>query len=367
MTFVRKPWPALIIALSLAGCSRPPQVAREAGATEAQQDYRQGEEYLRQGDWQKAALAFDRAVKADPGFAEGYAGLAYILALRRQDEKAVEYADLAVQKNRRSVIAQIYKGRIYAMVQPSGWFAAAIGALDAALELAPDNREALFYKAEALFRHDEPAPAAELFERLAAEDGAFRQEAADRLAHIHARQLAQPQTPAGKRIVGLAVLTRADLAELLMQEIDLQRMIARRNPKRAEQASGADKRIVDINGLPAAADIRAVVGLGVMDVFPDGKFRPHEKVQRVHLAMTLQQAMIRITGDRSLDTVFIGSPSVFPDVKPSHYAFNAVCLVTQKGMMQANALDGRFDLNAPANGIDALIAVHRLQKVLSGN
>lgn len=367
MRFVRKQWPALILVLALAGCSRPPQAGREAGATAAQQDFRQGEAYLHQGDWQKAALAFDRAVRADPGFAEGYAGLAYILALRNQGEKAVEYADLAVKKNRRSVVAQIYKGRVYSMVQPSGWFAAAIGALDAALELAPDHPDALFYKAEALFQHDELTLAAELFEQLAAGDSDLRQGAAERLAHIRARQQAQPQTPAGERIVKLAVLTRADLAELLIHELDLQRLIARRNPQSAGQASGADKRIVDINGLPAAADIRAVVRLGVMDVFPDGKFHPQDKVQRVHLAMTLQQAMIRITGDRTLDTAFIGSPSIFPDVKPSHYAYNAVCLVTQKGMMQANALDGKFDLNAPANGIDALIAVRRLQKLLSGN
>jgi hypothetical protein len=357
--------------LVLASCARQPRSGQETGGISPAAEYQIGATYLQQGDWERAAVSFNRAVKADPNFAEGYAGLAYILAIRTQYDKAIEYANLAVKKNNRSVPAQITKGRVYTMIQPSQWFDAAMRALNAALELAPGNQEAMFYKAEALFQHDNLAEAAELLTGLVRLGGEYHQQAAERLEYINARQKAAPQTSAGEQISNLSVITRADLASLLMQELALQRMINRRNPdmtsssKQAAHSPSAGIDITDIHGLAAEQDIRAVVRLGAMNVFADRTFRPNEKVLRVNLAMTLQQVIILATGNRTLDTAYIGTPSSFSDVKPSHYAYNAICLVTEKGIMQANALTGQFNPSASVNGLDALVAIRRIQQMLT--
>lgn len=357
--------------LALAGCAHLPRDTQEMTGIAPAEEYQTGVTYLRQGDWERAAVSFNRVVKADPDFAEGYAGLAYILAIRSQYEKAIEYANLAVKKNGRSVTAQITKGRVYIMVQPDKWFDTAMRALNTALVLAPGNQEALFYKAEALFQHDDLPEAAKTLTDLVRLEGEYHQQAAERLEYIQARQKAAPQTSVGEQISNLSLITRSDLAALLMQELSLQRLINRRNPdmatasKQPAHAPEAGLDIADILNLAAEQDIRAVVRLGAMDVYPDRTFRPYEKILRVHLAMTLQQVIILVTGNRSLDTAYIGTPSTFSDVKPSHYAYNAVCLVAEKGIMQANALTGQFNLSAPVNGLDALVAIRKVQQMLT--
>ena len=181
---------------------------------------------------------------------------------------------------------------------------------------------------------------------------------------------------AGAEILSIEAITRADLAVLLTQEIRVVELANRRNPnlfgppsplqktkdnKRNEQAA----LINDITEHPAEQMIREIVRIGGMDIFPDKSFRPHELVHRMDFALAIQQVLILVTGNRAIDTAFVGSPSPFPDVKRSHYAFNAVSLTTERGILAADAQTGEFGLNQTVSGVDALTALRRLQAILN--
>ena len=80
--------------------------------------------------------------------------------------------------------------------------------------------------------------------------------------------------------------------------------------------------------------------------------------------MFLQNVLIAVTGDNSLATKYIGSVSRFPDVNPSHYAYNAICLVVDRGIMKADTIDGAFGMTEPVSGADALLIIRELQNAL---
>ncbi len=110
-----------------------------------------------------------------------------------------------------------------------------------------------------------------------------------------------------------------------------------------------------------------VVLVGGMDVYPDNTFRPDELIQRVHLAMTLQNIVILVTGNNSLYTAFINTPSNYTDVKRTHYAYNAIRLVTEYEIMPVPATSDRFDLDGTVSGFDALLALRNLQGYLKAS
>ena len=92
----------------------------------------------------------------------------------------------------------------------------------------------------------------------------------------------------------------------------------------------------DIAGHPLRADIEGIIRIGMrgLEVYPDGTFRPEEQVDRASYAMMIEDILIRITGDRALATRFIGSRSPFPDLRADLPYFNAVMVVTSRGIME---------------------------------
>jgi len=353
-------------------CAHAPQIS-EPIAISAEDEFRRGKASLDQGDWERAAVCFNRALKANPNYSEAYAELAYILALRNHPEKAIDYVNCAVRKNERSAASQIMKGRIFIMIQPALWFENAQHALNRAIELDPSNQEALYYQAEAYLQHQNLPESAAALKQLVERQGAYAEAASARLDYVEAKIKASPRSEVGDKLVDLKVITRADLAALLVAELGLHHLINRRNPNaynqttRQKLSNAPVLHIRDIAGHWAEDYIQEIVELQVMDIFPDHSFHPQETVSRVQMAMTLQQAVISISGDLSLDTAYIGKSTSFVDLKPTHYAFNAVCLMDEKGIMQGNPLTGEFDLNSPINGIDALISIRALERIFNSN
>jgi len=137
---------------------------------------------------------------------------------------------------------------------------------------------------------------------------------------------------------------------------------AEREIKESEKRAAS---INDLDGCLVESHVRDVVRIGGMNIFPDKSFRPNDKIRRMDFAITIQQVIILVTGNRSVDTAFIGSPSPFPDVKQSHYAYNAVSLVAERGIMTPNLQTGEFGMNELLSGIDALLALRKLEAILN--
>jgi len=78
----------------------------------------------------------------------------------------------------------------------------------------------------------------------------------------------------------------------------------------------------------------------------------------------MQGIMILVTGDESLATKYVGEQSRFPDVSGTHFAYNAMALMVDRGIMNADKMSGAFKLNDPMSGADALLAIRDFQNAL---
>lgn len=358
-------------------CTRVLQPPSTIKKMQAEDYVEMGMVAFEKGDWKNAALSFNKAIKRNPEYAPSYAGMALVLASRDQPEKALEYSDKAIDVNERSPLVHVIKGRVLTIIKDEDWFDRAIEQYDKALNLKADNEYALYYKSSALLEKGDYEEASELLRHIAEKQGLFQQKARAGLEHVNRLIKAAPQSQVGYDLVEAEQITRGDLAALLSQEIHIIRLLNKRNPHRfassqsRSQLSPQDQkrqdaaaRITDIAGHWAESWIRDVVRVGVMDVYPDYSFRPHEPIRRVNFAMTIQHIIILITGNTSLDTAYIGSPSIYPDVAPSHYAYNAVHLVSERRILTGDPLTGEFNLNGTISGLDALLALRALQNTL---
>ncbi len=355
----------VVLVFLVIGCAQVDRVSKPPEPVDVEQVVRAGLDSLDAGNWQAAARAFNRAIQADPDYSPAYSGMALVLAERERPDKALEYANRAVAKEPKSVQAHVVKGRILLMADD---YSNAITALDEALKINPRNEEALFYKAQAASKAHNYELAENVLQTLVEQEGEYKDRARELFEQMHKAQLAAPQTGVGEKMLQTEAISRGDLAALLVNEIGLLSLVNRRNPNfyaTSNSDDGSEVSIVDINGHWAEPWIRDVVRVGAMDVYPDNSFRPNAPVQRMNFAMTLQNVFILVTGDRTLDTAFVGSGPRYPDVKPTHYAFNAISLVTEYGIMGTHSLTGEFDLNSTVSGADALIALRKLERALN--
>jgi hypothetical protein len=190
-------------------------------------------------------------------------------------------------------------------------------------------------------------------------------------------QRAMPGTRAGKKISLLQRITRADAAALFMEELKIENLYKKRSiktfdtafkdPEAARSASSAPSLPKDIADHPLKVDIEGILGVGVrgLETYSDGLFRPGEFVDRATYAMMLEDILIKVTGDNSLATKFIGQVSPFPDLRSDLPYFNAVMVVTSRGIMGVKDFtSGEFAPMGDVPGVDALLIIRKFQEEL---
>ena len=104
---------------------------------------------------------------------------------------------------------------------------------------------------------------------------------------------------------------------------------------------------------------------GILEGTPGQPFYPDESVNRAEYALAIQRILSVVTGDAGLETRYFGeSPSRFQDVTSSHPAYNAMALCSERGIMQADMITGRFQPSLPVSGADALLSIRTFQNAL---
>jgi hypothetical protein len=188
-----------------------------------------------------------------------------------------------------------------------------------------------------------------------------------------------PGTATGKQIALVERLTRADAAALFMEELKIDVLYKKRTPKtfdtsfkNPEKTAAKTAKITanDIADHPLKVDIEGILEIGVrgLENYPDGNFHPGELVTRAAFAMMLEDILIKVTGDNSLATKFIGSISSFPDLKADLPYFNAIMVVTSRGIMEAKDMtSGEFAPLSPVAGVDALLIIRKIKEELKFN
>lgn len=183
-----------------------------------------------------------------------------------------------------------------------------------------------------------------------------------------------PQSVVGKKIALVHKISRADMAGLLIEELNVRKFYSRtQEPEVSTFASPGAKPaagpavMTDIAKHPLRADINMVVEYGVkgLQPFPDGTFKPQSYLSKAEVAMIYEDIIVRATGKQELATKFIGQDSPFPDVRSDHAYFNAVMLTSSRGILSSDLRTGVFKPLDPVSGIDALQSIKKLQEQLS--
>ncbi|MCH7859935.1 MAG: S-layer homology domain-containing protein [Candidatus Marinimicrobia bacterium] len=353
----------------LTGCA-PPAVS-PIDTDSPEHYFRHGIQNLDAGDIEAAAEAFRLSVELDGGFARGWAGVglaqAYLGA--SDDGEAAVNRAVALAPNDPRVWAMRGRFWVASRGSRSDWLNRAVEDLHQALSLDPDHERADFYLGEAYFYGLAFERSAEQFARVAGRGGDLARSAGQRWAVCRQIIEADPGSEAGRRIAIKPAITRAELAVLLVVELGLSQFIehaaADTHPAFIPPSKLTSQ---DVMGHWAEPWISELLRQGVLVLDPSDNFAPDAVVTRVEWAQANQRILILVTQDMSLEVqYFRESPSRFTDVPSSHFAYNAMALSADRGLIMADAGTGHFRPFDHVSGVEALLIIRRLQSDLQGD
>jgi tetratricopeptide (TPR) repeat protein len=372
---------AMVVAiglLGLTGCAED-RVKPEAALDTPEHHYSTGNRLMAKGDYDGAMKAFQRAVALDPDFAPGHAGVGLVYGTKGMYTEAYEAIGKARSLQKPPmVVAQVMKIRVLSMERQEGWLAEAESAYREGQKRTSNNAELHFYMGKAYRMAYEFDSAGEQFKTVLDLNKDYVGEADKEWKLVQKIQRAAPGTQIGKQIALVDQISRADVAALFIEELNLDRLFEKKGKTfdpsfKAPGGPGfqADKIVAmepatDIANHPLKADIDTVIKLGVrgLEPSPDHKFEPSKPITKAEYAIMLEDIMIRVTGDEKLATRFIGQPSLFPDVRPDLYYFNAAMVLSSRGILEANKTTGEFGATETVSGADALLAIRMFKESL---
>jgi Tfp pilus assembly protein PilF len=368
----------LSVGFLLSGCG-PKPIQEESILDTPENHYNQGLRALERDQLDKAAAEFGRATALDPEYPGGYVGMGLVLAKKGDYEKAVQSVDKGLGKDDKFIDGYIAKGQIVVMERKGeDWLKRALKEYDKALKIDPQSEKAMYYIGMANKVAYAFADAAAAFSKVIAMKGDYAKAANEEWELVQKIQRAAPGTKVGMKIALIPEIDRADLAVLFIEELKLLEVMEKKQKKTYDTGFKApddptamqttQKTVMaeatDIDTHWAKNWIEDIINLGVIDVFPDHTYRPDDKITRANYAVFLQNILVTVTGDEALATKYFGSASRFPDVNPTHFAYNAICLTVDRGIMKANTMDGAFGMTDPVSGADALLIIRELQNNL---
>jgi tetratricopeptide (TPR) repeat protein len=343
-----------------------------------------GMKFLNQGKNGEAQREFDLALQLNPKFSKAHAGAGLVKAYKADAKgafDAMKQAEKYAETTDEKLFLHVGYIRLYTMLKPDNdWLKSALGEFEDAVKVDPKAASAYYFMGLAYKDALDFAKAEQMFKNVID----FKQDYvadADREWQLAQKiQRAMPGTSVGKKIAVLGKITRADAAALFMEELGIDKLYKKRTPttfdtmfktpEKAKTAPAAGDMIytaTDIIQHPLRADIEGVLGIGVrgLENYSDGSFHPNDYVDRATYAMMIEDILIKSTGDDALATKYIENPSPFPDLRSDLPYFNAVMVVTTRGIMEAKDMaTGEFVAAAPVSGADALLVIRKIKEYL---
>lgn len=367
---IRKLGVVALVGIWLAACAGV-QVEAPKGVTDTpQHHYAAGKQFLDEKKFGDALTEFERARALSPKFAPAFEGIALVYLGLGDLPKAEKAAETAKDLDSKFAPGYVAAGRVK---MARGEIKKAVAEFTRALDLDSRNVQALYYRGQAYLQDYQFAKAERDFDAALQIQPMFAAARKEWERSMKIR-MAAPGTSIGKKIALADPITRADLAALIATELGLEDKLRKRRPElfdpsfKAPQGTlmpaVAPPTITDVDGAYwARGFIELVTRLRLMEPFPDRTFRPAERVDRATYAMTIQEILVLAGGDETIRKRFIGSVSPFPDVRDDHFAFNAVMVVTTRGILEADKQSGAFRLTDPVSGPDALLSLRKLAEL----
>jgi tetratricopeptide (TPR) repeat protein len=346
-----------------------------------------GLKLLGEQNYLEAQREFDLAIQLDSKYSKGYTGVGLVKIYTGDFKAADDYLDKGWNKaknNEDKIFVHVSRIRYFEQGQTKlekKWLKMAKNEFDDALKLNANHAPAYYFMGLAYKAGLEFNQAGEMFTKVLELKAEHVADADLQWNFIQKVQRAMPGTATGKQIALVQRLTRADAAALFMEELNIEKLYKKRTPKTfdtsfkdPEKASATVKpakiTAKDIGDNPLRIDIEGILNIGVrgLETFPDGNFQPAEQVTRAAYAMMIEDILIKVSGDNSLATKFIGTTSPFPDLRSDLPYFNSVMVVTSRGIMEAKDLTtAEFEPLSSVAGVDALLIIRKLKEELKFN
>jgi len=367
-----------LFGVMIISCAAPPRKPESALDTPEHHVF-SGTRLLDQEDSIGAQREFELAIQLDRKYSPAYAGLGLIFGYQNIFDKAFENMKKAkslAQQPGDKVNANVGMVRLYSMERKEKWLENAEEEYTAAVGSNRRSSEAYFYMGRAYKFALEFDKSGEMFKKVIELNEKYLVEADREWKLIQKIQRAAPGSIIGKKIALVGEISRADVAALFVEELLLGKLYEKRAPRRFDtsfQAPGkkleTDRMatpgtMTDIQNHVLRTDIEAVTRLGVkgLEPSPDRRFFPDDKITRAAYAMMVEDILMKVSGDEKLATRFIGSKSPFPDLRNDLPYFNAVMVVTSRGIMEAKDFaTGEFGPLGPVSGADALLIIRKVK------
>ncbi|MBC8392761.1 MAG: S-layer homology domain-containing protein, partial [Deltaproteobacteria bacterium] len=342
----------------------PKAVAPRAELDTPEHHVSNGNKLLKSGKIDDAFKEFNRAKDLDPKHSPAYLGLGLVYGLKGDFEngfKAMKTAKKYAKVKDEEVAVEIGYMRLFIMGKEKvekNWLKEVEHKYKKAVKVSPDLPDPYYYMGIAYKMSFEFRQAALEFTRVLDLDKDYVEEANREYAIIQKIERAMPGTSVGKKIALLEKITRADVAALFIEEVNIDELFSKRSPKKFDTsfkspdkgfASGEYVKVppaTDIDDHVLKADIDAVVAMGIkgLQPFPDHTFKPEQNVTRAEFAMMVEDILVKITRNEKLATMFIGNNSPFPDLRSDLPFFNAVMVCTTRGILEPKDIGtGEFD------------------------
>jgi len=341
-----------------------------------------GIKLMNQGKYVDAEREFILASKLNPAFSRAYAGSGLVAAYQGDFRNAFDLMKKAGEFSKTKgerVLYHVGMLRLFTMSKPGeDWCDRAESEFAAAVQLDQKCAAAYYFMGIAnkmALKFDKAAP---LFAKVLDLNDEYLREADREWKLMRKIERAMPGTKRGRQIVLAESITRADLAALLMEELNIGRIYEKLAMKEYDRASGDDgtyktekesrsMRLADIEKHAFRDNIEDIARIGIrgLEVYPDGTFRPYDLITRATYATIIEDILIAVEQDKGLAKKFAGKVSPFPDLRSGADCFNAVMVATSRGIMQASDLtSGEFLPFSSVSGVDALLIIRNMQKEL---
>lgn len=325
-------------------------------------------------DYRQAITSFQRAVDLDKKFALGYGGLGLAHAYLGNNNQAKDNASKCAGKGKKDPEALALSARVWITMRDTEkkWFKRATSFLNKGLKRKKNHEGSLYWYGVAYLYNYNFSEAEDFFRRVVGMKGEYAGKADDKWTLSQKIVRAMPGTSVGKKVALKEKINRADLAVLFAEELKIGVLVDRMPQQNtgfqtpSQMTSEATITIPpDARGHWAETWVKDMLRYGILDISPDGKFYPDEVITRANYALAVQRLLVIATRDESLETKYFGeSVSRFSDVPSSHFAYNAMALCTERGIMQADIMTGKFNPTGNVGGADALLIIRTLQTSL---